>query len=254
MSKYIYNHIPDPVDERDHKFSIVHAPAVLPSHFDLRPLHNVPAILDQQNLGSCAPNEISEAMKYCLKEEGTNVFQPARLYIYYFARLLDGSSVEEDTGITIRSGLKSIQQYGVCGETYLPYDISKFRDKPSSECLAIGKYHKNIQYLRVSQDLASIKHCIYSKSPVIIGISVYESLEAEETLKTGVIPLPDVSNEQLLGGHCVSLYSYDDSARVFGMMNSWGTSVGQSGWFTIPYDYILNPQLCSDLWCIKYFK
>lgn len=54
--------------------------------------------------------------------------------------------------------------------------------------------------------------------------------------------------------NCVVLVGYDDSARRFIVRNSWGTDWGQLGYFTMPYDYALNPDLSSDFKTIRLVK
>jgi C1A family cysteine protease len=75
-------------------------------------------------------------------------------------------------------------------------------------------------------------------------------MESEKTMKTGIVPMP-TSRDYLLGGHAVMLVGYDDSTKRFTMMNSWGTKVGKEGYFEIPYEYILDKNLCQELWCIQ---
>ena len=108
--------------------------------------------------------------------------------------------------------------------------------------------------MKVTQDLVEIKSAIADGYPVVCGIDVYSSFESEETLKSGIIPVPNPEKESLLGGHCVALYGYNDEKQVFIMMNSWGTDVGQQGWFTIPYSYISNPAFARDFWTVRFFK
>ena len=181
-------------------------------------------------------------------------FQPSRIFNYFFTRVLEGSPIDEDTGVTIRGSLKSIRKYGVCSENNLGYDISKFHLMPNENCKKAAKQHtQGFQFLNVAQNIVSIKQAILH-GPVIIGIQIYNSFEKDETLKTGDIPMPNTSLETRLGGHCVALYGWDDNSKTFNVMNSWGFSVGKSGWFTIPYDYVLDPKLASDFWYVTYFK
>ena len=71
---------------------------VLPTKYDLRTAfpEYIPPILDQGSLGSFAANQLSNAMRFCLAKEKVQVFQPSRLFIYYFGRLFEGSSVKEE--------------------------------------------------------------------------------------------------------------------------------------------------------------
>lgn len=66
---------------------------------------------------------------------------------------------------------------------------------------------------------------------------------------TGMVPMPAL-HEKALGGHAVLLVGYDDAAQRFLVMNSWGTSWGMQGFFTIPYAYVTS-RLASDFWAIK---
>ncbi|HET6989863.1 MAG TPA: C1 family peptidase, partial [Bacteroidia bacterium] len=43
----------------------------------------------------------------------------------------------------------------------------------------------------------------------------------------------------------------DDTSKRFIVRNSWNTDWGQKGYFTIPYDYLLNANLSDDFWTIR---
>ena len=235
---------------RQNKHDVPHVPIV----FDLRTTSpSIPPILDQGNLGACGANELSSALRYCLAKQALPDFQPSRLFIYYFARLLDGSPLSEDSGITIRSGLKAIQHFGAPPEALWPYDIARFFVHPSKDAFSKAKARgvQSFRYLSVAQDIFHIRHALLAGFPILLGIQVYASMESAETLATGAVPMPHVLREACYGGHCVSLWGWDDAAKSFLMMNSWGSKVGKDGWFTIPYDYILHPDLTFDMWTIR---
>ena len=256
MPKYKYTLVKDPIDDRDWIFSsqLVSKPD-LPKKFDLRDKGFVPPILNQQSLGSCAPTQISNALRYCLRRDKITDFQPSRLFIYYFARVIDKLPIDQDTGITIRGGLKAVSKYAACSEIWWPYIIRNFKIKPPDACIQAAAQHLNgFAYYSIPRNLTQIKQAIYNGLPVILGIQIYDSLEADETLQTGVIPIPNIQTEKSYGAHCVALYSYDDTTRTFGMMNSWGTAVGQQGWFQLSYDFVMNPDLATDFWTIVSFK
>ena len=54
-----------------------------------------------------------------------------------------------------------------------------------------------------------------------------------------------------MGGHAVLAVGYDDATSRFIVRNSWGDGWGLAGYFTIPYDYLTNPDLACDFWAIK---
>jgi len=86
---------------------------------------------------------------------------------------------------------------------------------------------------------------------VVFGITVYESFEGDEAAKTGMIPMPNISGEQCLGGHAVCAIGYDDNKQCLIVRNSWGTGWGDMGYFYLPYAYVQDPNLAEDFWVIK---
>jgi C1A family cysteine protease len=252
--KYTYNYKKDKPDERDVKFKSHHAKLyTLPPVFDLSQIPSFPSVLNQQQLGSCTANASSNALRYCLKKFNSNVFQPSRLYIYYFSRLLE-NNINEDSGASIRVVMKAISKYGTCDEVVWPYDLVKFTTKPPPRCCSNGLSHtKTFAYSSVIQDEKSIKSCIYSGFPIICGIQVYSSLESDKTMKTGNVDLPSPV-DTLEGGHCILLVGYNDTTKMFKFQNSWGDKVGDRGYFNIPYAYITDTNLASDFWVIQMFK
>lgn len=254
----IFNLQPDTPDERDYMFKAeklnVHN-VELPVSYDLRITKCIPSILDQGSLGSCGPNQISNSMRYCLKKNKLTDFQPSRLYLYYFTRLFSGSPIDQDTGISIRSGLRTIQSYGACSENNWGYNIPKFTEKPRDDCIKAGKSHVDgFRYIRVQQNLINIKQALYGGFPIIAGIKLFNSFENKTVANTGTVPMPNKLKEACLGGHCISIIGYNDNTKQFICTNSWGESWGNKGYFTLPYDYILQAELTSDLWIITFFK
>lgn len=252
-TKKIYNLTPDITDERDFMFKAEKLKVdnvTLPSSFQL----TMPPVLDQGSLGSCGPNQISNCIRYCLSKLQFKEFQPSRLYLYYFTRLTEGSPLDQDTGITIRGGLKSIQKFGVCSENNWGYNISKFTQQPTNDTIIAGKSHiAGFRYIRVQQNLINIKQALFGGFPIIVGIKLYSSFESDQVTKTGNAPMPNIKKELCLGGHASNICGYDDTTQRFTLQNTWG-NWGNKGFFTLPYDYILDTSLASDFWIITYFK
>jgi len=44
---------------------------------------------------------------------------------------------------------------------------------------------------------------------------------------------------------------YDDPTQRFIVMNSWGTSWGMHGFFTMPYAYLTDTDLSADFWTVR---
>lgn len=244
-----YGWIPDLPDQRDHLFaSPYRTSAVLPSSVDLRP--GCPPVYDQGQLGSCTANAIAAAIEFDrMKEDKTPIFIPSRLFIYYNERSIEGT-VNSDSGAQIRDGIKTVGAQGVCPETEWPYDIAQFETPPPANCYQDALQYKAILYQRLTNDLDQMRGCLASGSPFVFGMTVYQSFESQAVAQSGQVPMPS-PDEQTIGGHAIMAVGYDDTQQVFLVRNSWGTTWGMQGYFTLPYAYLSSTSLTSDLWTIR---
>ena len=244
-----YGWIPDLPDFRDYRYAAPSpAAAPLPPKVDLRTF--CPPVYDQGELGSCTANAIGGAIEFDqMKQALPDVFVPSRLFIYYNERVIEGT-VDDDAGAMIRDGIKSVARQGAPHETVWPYTIAKFRTKPSAPAYADAAKHTAVLYQRVSHALDQMKGCLASGYPFILGFSVYESFETVAVAASGHAPMPKAT-ETLLGGHAVIAVGYEDDREWFLMRNSWGTRWGLAGYFTLPYEYLLDPNLSDDFWTIR---
>jgi C1A family cysteine protease len=239
-----YHWAKQPVDTRDIPYTLTNT--VQPSTVDLRPYCS--AIEDQGNLGSCTGNAIAGAIELLDKRAGKNI-DVSRLYIYYYERLLEGT-VNYDNGAYIRDGMRAVYNYGAPLESLWPYNISRFRNPPSVQAVQDGARRKVTSY----QAVANHQGCLDSLAagyPVVIGFSVYSSFESATVARTGVMPYPNTSREQLLGGHAVLLVGYDKTRQVYIVRNSWGSNWGDRGYFYMPFQVIQNTSMSSDFWTIR---
>ena len=247
-----YGWAPDLPDQRDHLYS---APqpvlAKLPPKKDLR--SGCPPVYDQGQLSSCTANAISGSIQFEQKKQGTKVFAPSRLFIYYNERSTEGT-VNSDAGAQIRDGVKSVANLGVCPETEWLYDINKFATKPEPKCYIDATKCEAVGYQRLdSSNLNQLKGCIASGFPFVFGFTVYTAFESPEVAKTGVLNAPG-PKEKSQGGHAVLAVGYDDATQRFTVRNSWGRDWGIKGYFTIPYTYLTTTDLADDFWTIRILK
>lgn len=213
----------------------------IPLVVDLRP--NMPDVYDQGNLGSCTAQAFCAAYQY-LKPQ----FFGSRLFLYYNTRQIEGT-VPYDNGATLYGTIKSIKKYGICPDPKWPYIIEQFTNKPSQECYTIALANKSIKSYNVQNDLNLMKTYLNAGFPLVIGIAVYSDFESDTVAKTGIVPMP--SNQSIfLGGHAVVVCGYNDTKKVWIVRNSWGSSWGDNGYFYLPYPYLTNKSLCSDIWYI----
>ena len=245
--KRAYGYRPDLPDQRDFQFAQLGKKIALPASVSLR-LH-CSAVKDQGQLGSCTANGLASAVEYLENKDGIKPCNyMSRLFVYYNERAIE-NSINSDSGAAIRDGIKTLATQGCCPEIEWPYIISKFAQKPTAKCYTDATKHVIQSYYRVNT-LNDMQTCIASGYPFVLGFTVYESFESQQVANTGIVPMP-APGEQVLGGHCVMAMAYDNSTQRFMCENSWGTNWGMKGYFTIPYAYLTNPNLASDMWYIS---
>lgn len=216
---------------------------MLPTSVDLR--NKFGPVYDQGTLSSCTANALMGVFHY---DDPDSHFYGSRLFLYYNERKADGD-LSDDAGSTISQGVNVLHKYGVCSEISWPYDVKKFNSLPPSLTYKEALLHKAIIYEHIEQNTPSIKGCLASGFPIALGIQLYESFESTNVAKNGIVPIP-LPSERCLGGHAVVCCGYDDTKKWWIMRNSWGSSWGDRGYFYLPYTYLTDDNLCSDLWKI----
>jgi len=258
-NQFKLNWRPSPPDERDFKsLRKLSAPVTLPSSLRVSP--KIP-VYNQQNAGSCVGNGCCEGFRYEVAQlVGNFDFEPSRLFVYWNARDIDGST-NDDGGTYIRSGFKAMNKNGLCLEKFHPYDdsLAAVVKKPSLEAYENGLKNVTVKYARVDQNETAIKQTLVSGAVVVFGFTVYDSFFGSWSETTGMMPLPK-KNEGIQGGHCEIIIGYDDSKKAFLVQNSWGTDwgkgaiKGEGGLSWMPYSFITNPNEADDFWCIEEVK
>ena len=243
-----YGWKPDLPDHRDFLYAAPYINlASLPQSVDLS--SKCPPVYDQGNIGSCTANAIGAAIEFDQMKQGLPAFVPSRLFIYYNERVLEGT-VDQDSGAQIRDGVKSVNMVGACAETDWPYDETKFADQPPHQAYVDAPLNRALTYARVAQSSSQLEGCLASGYPFVFGFTVYESFESDEVASSGILPMPG-RNENTLGGHAVLAVGYDTVKRQYIVRNSWGPDWGIGGYFRMPFGYMTNPNLVSDIWAIR---
>ena len=246
MPKYGWKR--DKYDDRDSLYKLQpKSNTPLPVRIDLTPWCS--SVEDQGDLGSCTANALVGALEYLEKRKTKTYSDYSRLFIYYNERDAEGN-VDEDSGAQIRTGIKTLVNKGACLEKDWPYDIEKFTEKPTDECYSDALHTRITTYHRLGHSLDEMRHCLASGFPFTVGFTVFEDMESPRVMKTGVVYLPRVG-EQEMGGHAVLVVGYNDNVQRFIVRNSWGSDWAKGGYFSLPYDYLTNPKLADDMWVIQ---
>ena len=78
------------------------------------------------------------------------------------------------------------------------------------------------------------KRSIAEGKPVVVGMNITESLK-RLTKMDHVWQPSGMSSDKVLGGHALCVIGYNDSLGIFEIMNSWGPTWGDQGYFSVSY-------------------
>jgi len=84
----------------------------------------------------------------------------------------------------------------------------------------------------------NVKTSLANNFPVIVGSDVKESLFNVAKFSSGDVVWTPSDDEPVQGGHAMTVIGYDDfkNGGSFEIVNSWGTSWGNDGYFWISYE------------------
>lgn len=222
---------------------------------EVDPRDSMPPVYDQGQLGSCTANAIAAAFQYdhILNNDYYGGEMPSRLFLYYMERLREGT-ITTDSGAFGRDGFKVLRGTGIAPESFWPYDISKFAEKPGEDAYEQARLRKIATYVHpglghgitLIDRVEAFKRLLSNKQTIAFGFTVYSSFEDQSQWEDGVMPMP-IHGESILGGHEVLLVGYLKDHPECGLCrNSWGSSWNGDGYFLMPWKYLADPTYSSD--------
>lgn len=220
------------------------------SSTDIKPFINLTeyasAVDDQYLLGSCVSTSIVNAYELLVIKEKVEPFTNlSRLFLYYNIRKIYGN-IDENTGASIRDGIKTVKQYGLCDESCWPYDVEKFAVQPPEICYTAALHRSIKKYYA----LTNIGDCLDALSlgfPLVIGLQIYNNFLTIDSTNN-ILTNPTYPSTPL-GGHAMCIIGYDLQKNLFLAKNSFGTNWGDKGYCWITFDYIqIN---AFDIWMFE---
>ena len=212
----------------------------------------VKQVFDQGNLNSCSANATANLLSLSDKLNiNSNV---SRLYLYFCTRWLDNNKIlpVQDQGATLKSVFNALTQYHYIDEQKYPYFEFMVNDIPYKHIFeqAIKNKCPIISYRQIVPSKYSIKYILYKlKLPILFGMSVYSNF-LDLTKEDDILNVPNDKHE-FLGNHAVLIVGYDDTTETFDILNSHGPEFSDNGYFRMKYEYILNPNLCFEFYCVQ---
>ncbi|MCA9576502.1 MAG: C1 family peptidase [Polyangiales bacterium] len=231
--------------------------ARLPARVDLRAA--MTAVENQSETSSCVANAVAGAYEYLVKQHRQDdAYDVSRLFIYFVARAVaageDPTSEPEleDEGTMIGAAIEGLREFGACSEESWPFDDELVNETPSEEAFDEASYFLVEDVMQVPTRLEAWKAALAEGHPIIFGINLYESFDAQR--RPGLVPSPSPREAQREdhAGHAMLAVGYSDRDQVFIVRNSWGEEWGDRGYCYIPYAYLMNPRFNDgDSWVIR---
>jgi len=206
----------------------------LPASVDLS--SNFPTPGDQGQQGSC----VAWATGYALKSYQEKVelrwdlnrlehlFSPAFIFNQIHDRSL---SCRE--GSLIFDALNLLKNTGAATWSNMPYTDANCTTAPTSVAVQQAAGFKISSWAKLN-GVDAIKAELANHHAVVIGVDTYESLQ----LLHGTNSVYTAKTGAYKGGHALAVVGYDDNkyGGAFRIINSWGTSWGDNGYFWLTYD------------------
>lgn len=258
----LLNAIASKPDERDYKFLARLAP--LPET-DLRPFNR--DIEDQGQQGSCTLNAATNAIELMTQRAG-QWEDLSRQFGYYTVRDASGLLGQEGA-YSLRDVLESLRKTGICLESEWPYGGERENVRPPESAYMSALLHKVFRYEAI--DIS--KSMIFGDNPQLgidnINSALAEGMPVLVTANVGrqlplqVGPLADQhytpvdytaapgTGNAALGVHSFVLDGNSNALGAWIKEGSWGTALGDGGYFKVPYACIRD---FSEAWIIRGYK
>jgi len=191
-----------------------------------------PPIGNQGTQNSCVGWASAEALGILAypKYGCWSVAQRSANYVY---NQLNGGSCS--TTLYLMDGVNLVTNQGSCSSNLMTYDPNNCTTQPNTTQRQEAGYNRFTSYLILNNNsVASFKSSIDNGNPVLVGFPLNTSFY--DMWNNGGVWSQNYGGYST--GHVTCLIGYDDNAQMFKVMNSWGTTGGDSGYFWITYNLV----------------
>jgi len=119
--------------------------------------------------------------------------------------------------------IEGIRRYGVCQETYWPFNKERIQHQPDAPAYINAKCFALRDVYKVSINEHSMKLCLADGYPFIFCVAVYNSFSESER-KEGKVPMPkkEELKKRQPDFHGMLAVGYSNKKQVFIVKNSYG--------------------------------
>jgi hypothetical protein len=239
------NAMPDPFDSRD---------LVYRSRLDV-----LPRIIDgrtgrhvyQQSGQSCTGHAVAAVINHVLKARAARA-RVSPYMLYRLARRYDEFPGDADAGSSLRGAFKGWFNHGAALEGAWPaLDVQPEPDVDDPANLASWRDRPLGAFYRVNAfRLDDVQSAITELSAIAVSGVIHEGWKTPVPRRKGSEVVHVVTrpvNAKVVGGHAYCLVGYNEIG--FLVQNSWGTSWGNGGFATLPYEDWLDS--AYDAWVAR---
>lgn len=211
-----------------------------PKYDALLPLLGTP--FDQGSTSSCVAQAAAKCIEVSTRLAGAPII-PSRRAIYAMGRVRGGDIAFRlsDVGTIPSAAVTAMDDWGVLAETEWPWNENVNEPLPW-DIIQAATSARVMGWEKLDATEGSVKHALASGYPVMFAMPVDE---AYENYSGGVYER--LSGPEL-GGHMQTLVGYDGA--VMNVLNSWGTSWGDSGQSLILSSFLFSGA-CSDFYALE---
>ena len=245
VGAFAANAMPDPFDDRD----LVYRPRLemLPRRIDRRQGRHV-----YQQVGeSCTGHAVASVINHVLKARTAST-RVSPYMLYRLARRYDEFPGDADAGSSLRGAFKGWFHHGAALENSWPIldpvpepdvddpdNLASWRDRPLGAFYRVNPFRlDDVQSAITELDAIAVSGVIHEgwKTPII-------RRKGREVVHVITRPV----NATVAGGHAYCLVGYNEIG--FLVHNSWGTTWGNGGFATLPYEDWLDS--AYDAWVAR---
>jgi len=204
-----------------------------------------PPVGDQGNQNSCVAWAISYVLSYYHHNSYTSYYISTGIIdcstIFSPAFIYNPLNFCTNMPILFPDGLDFVKENGVIDQCEMPYQATDYCSKPTKDQYNKAYSNRITQYYYANTKITYrlLKEKLSEGYPILIGVYVdnYFVTTYKQTSRSYV--WGEYRSRDVLG-HAMVIVGYNDNIKAFKVMNSWGTSWGESGFIWIDYDFVPN--------------
>ena len=210
-------------------------------------LHTPPIIGNQENLNSCVGWALCYAgasirLYDSIPNWDIALCSPSYLFNQYkhSHAAVDTTSCDSVSSNILYLGYW-LSKEGTCSYAQMPYTTNCNQMPTIAQKIDALNKRFSINQLPVTNDTSWYKQALRFGWPIVVGMPVYDSFLTmwNDTTSHGEWNNVDTTlYDHNASGHATCIVGYDDEKDAFKVMNSWGDSLGDHGFYWVKYNVV----------------